>query len=157
MIRLSGSVCPVNLPCLKILDIIVYGNPFFNAFKLISGSQVLESLSLEILSHNGTEEDYIFNIPTLKRMKLSFHDCSDTNKVILRVPNLEYLYVGGKLCSFFVMEDVSSLVEATIKCHSMYGGGDLWASLFNGIGLVKSLSIGKVSFLFVGFFVLFVC
>ncbi|KAK1412158.1 hypothetical protein QVD17_33171 [Tagetes erecta] len=142
----SGWECPclVYLPCLKNLDVNVFGNPFVNAFKLISGSPILESLSLVISSHNG-EEDYVFNIPTLKRLNLYLHDRSNTNKVVLNVPNLESLFVGGKMCSLFVMEDVSSLVAATIKCHSIFGRGDMWVELLKGVSGVKSLSIGNLS------------
>ncbi|KAI7742671.1 hypothetical protein M8C21_027814, partial [Ambrosia artemisiifolia] len=41
---------PVNLPCLKTLDITVYANLVPSAFKLINGCPVLESLSLKLLN-----------------------------------------------------------------------------------------------------------
>ncbi|KAJ0637675.1 putative F-box domain, leucine-rich repeat domain superfamily, F-box-like domain superfamily [Helianthus annuus] len=44
----SRCLCPVNLPCLKTLDIVAYNNPFPNAFKLIAGCPMIESLSLEV-------------------------------------------------------------------------------------------------------------
>ncbi|MFS8021013.1 putative leucine-rich repeat domain superfamily [Helianthus anomalus] len=98
---------------MKTLDIVAYNNPFANAFKLIVGCPILESLSLEVTKCNS-EEDLIFNIPTLKRLKLSLsfiNPASVINKVVLNVPNLEYLFVDGVSSSSFVMEDVSSLVN----------------------------------------------
>ncbi|XP_035842243.1 FBD-associated F-box protein At4g10400 [Helianthus annuus] len=107
-----GWKCPsfVNLPCLKTLDIAGHRSSIVNVFKLIDGCPVLESLSLEVTRHTN-KKDYIFNIPTLKRLKLTYRSCTNNviNKVVLRVPNLEYLLVSGVLCSYFVMEDVSSL------------------------------------------------
>ncbi|KAJ0814865.1 putative leucine-rich repeat domain superfamily [Helianthus annuus] len=135
--------CLVNLPCLKTLDIVVYTNPFVNAFKFISGCPVLESLSLEVTKCNS-EEDLIFNIPTLKRQKLSFIKCTSVlNKVVLNVPNLECLFVHGVLSPSFVMEDVSPLVEASISCTQMRNP-HLWFELLKGINGVKSLSAYKV-------------
>ncbi|KAJ0633859.1 putative F-box domain, FBD domain, leucine-rich repeat domain superfamily [Helianthus annuus] len=93
--------CRVNLPCLKTLAIFVYKNPFLNAFKLIAGCPVLESLYLKVSFYDGVE-DYIFRIPTLKRLKLTFLCSPVVNKVVLDVPNLEYLFVGGTPCSIFM-------------------------------------------------------
>ncbi|KAF5757160.1 putative leucine-rich repeat domain superfamily [Helianthus annuus] len=101
--------CPslVNLPCLKTLDIAVRENPFLrknpfvNAFELIRGCLVLESLSLGVGIHEE-EKGYIFNIPTLKRPKLTLQRVCAlvTKKVVLNVPNLEYLFVGGMFQQF---------------------------------------------------------
>ncbi|KAJ0435488.1 putative F-box domain, FBD domain, leucine-rich repeat domain superfamily [Helianthus annuus] len=133
--------CPVNLPCLKTLDIAVYATPSVNAFKLISGCPMLESLSLEVTWFNMNEEDYVFNIPTLKRMKLTWSKYDlRINKVILNVPNLEHLYVRGALRSVFVMEDVSSLVEASVPLDYV-SYGHLSAELLKGLSGVKSLSV----------------
>ncbi|MFS8023562.1 putative leucine-rich repeat domain superfamily [Helianthus anomalus] len=64
---------PVNLPCLKTLDIYVIANPFVNAFKLLPGCPVLENLYLYLcLTCKGEKEEYIFNIPTLKRLELTW-------------------------------------------------------------------------------------
>ncbi|KAJ0669115.1 putative leucine-rich repeat domain superfamily [Helianthus annuus] len=123
-LRLDFSVCGcsisgfgslINLPCLKTLDIAGYYGP--ENFKLIRGCLVLESLSLEVPCYND-EEVCTFNIPTLERLKLIHRSYASSNKykIVLRVPKLEYLFVGGILCSVFVMEDVSSLVEASIQC-----------------------------------------
>nr|XP_043625826.1 F-box/LRR-repeat protein At3g59200-like [Erigeron canadensis] len=60
---------PVDLPLLKTLDIEVYTNPNLNAFKIIPGCPLLEYLSLEVTRHEGDEE-YNFNIPTLKCLKI---------------------------------------------------------------------------------------
>ncbi|KAK1412156.1 hypothetical protein QVD17_33169 [Tagetes erecta] len=136
--------CPVNLPCLKTLDIGVFADPFVNAFKLVSGCPVLESLSLEI-TWRGDERDYVFNIPTLKRLKLTWVKAVTLiHKVVLNVPNLEYLFVGGVLCSVFVMEDVSSLVEACVSFREIRFY-HLWFELLNGIHRVKSLSAQNLS------------
>ncbi|KAF5757134.1 putative F-box domain, FBD domain, leucine-rich repeat domain superfamily [Helianthus annuus] len=134
--------CPssVNLPCLKTLDVVVHSDPFVNAFKLIGGCPMLESLSLEVTRRKKFAGCYIFNIPTLKRLKLTFAlvITSDINKVVLRVPNLEYLFLGGVLCSLFQMEDVSSLVEVSVSLrHIAYDY--LWVELLNGVSGVKSL------------------
>uniref|UniRef100_A0A251RTA2 Putative F-box domain, Leucine-rich repeat domain, L domain-like protein n=1 Tax=Helianthus annuus TaxID=4232 RepID=A0A251RTA2_HELAN len=146
--------CPssVNLPCLKTLDVVVHSDPFVNAFKLIGGCPMLESLSLEVTRRKKFAGCYIFNIPTLKRLKLTFAlvITSDINKVVLRVPNLEYLFLGGVLCSLFQMEDVSSLVEVSVSLrHIAYDY--LWVELLNGVSGVKSLLTQDVSFFLIGF------
>ncbi|KAM0050464.1 putative F-box domain, FBD domain, leucine-rich repeat domain superfamily [Helianthus debilis subsp. tardiflorus] len=134
--------CPVNLPCLKTLDILVLSNPSVSAFKLISGCPMLESLSLHVVSRDRDEEDYVFNIPTLKRLKLKTSLwVSFTHKVVLHVPNLEYLCVE-ELFSLFIMEDVSSLVEASVSLRYMPDNHNhIWDELVKGITGVKSLSI----------------
>ncbi|KAJ0435451.1 putative F-box domain, leucine-rich repeat domain superfamily, F-box-like domain superfamily [Helianthus annuus] len=140
-LRLDSTVwkcpCQVTLPCLKTLDIIVYTNPLVSAFKLISGCPVLESLYLKV-GYVGFVH-YTFNIPTLKRLKLTLLCSSDINEVIIDVPNLEYLFVGGIMCSVFVMKNVLSLVEASISVHGL--SVHLWDELLKGISGVKSLSI----------------
>ncbi|KAK9074363.1 hypothetical protein SSX86_006961 [Deinandra increscens subsp. villosa] len=142
--------CPslVYLPSLKSLDISVYTNPFVNAFKLIHGCPMLESLSLEVNVHEKDEEDYIFDIPTLKRLKVTLRDSASViNKVVLRLPNLEYLLIGGTLCSNFVMEDVSSLVEACVSFSNVrLDRSHLWVELLNGLSGVKSLSVQKIPY-----------
>ncbi|XP_076941903.1 F-box/LRR-repeat protein At4g14103-like [Bidens hawaiensis] len=135
----------VYLPCLKTLDVVVYKNPFCNAFKLISGCPMLESLSLEVTERND-EENYIFNIPTLKRLKVTFSSVITKviNKVVLQVPNLEYLLIGGVLCSFYVMEDVVSLIEVHVSfCKIPYD--HLWVELLKRIHGVKSLLTHNVT------------
>ncbi|XP_076946707.1 uncharacterized protein LOC143618341 [Bidens hawaiensis] len=101
---------------LKNLDVVARQRPFVNTLQLICGCPVLESLSLKVIIWKK-EEDYIFNIPTLKRLKLRLHRMftSLSNKLILNLPNLEYLSVRGLLGPIFVMEDVSSLVEASVS------------------------------------------
>ncbi|KAJ0435437.1 putative F-box domain, FBD domain, leucine-rich repeat domain superfamily [Helianthus annuus] len=96
----------IYLPCLKTLDIVGCKNP-----QVIHGCcPVLESLSLKVLCND--EEDFILNIPTLKRLNLrcSSGPSNDISKIILHVPKLEYLFVDGELCSLFEMEDMPSLV-----------------------------------------------
>ncbi|KAI3498097.1 hypothetical protein L1887_33843 [Cichorium endivia] len=114
---IQGFVVPslVILPALKTLDITVKSEyNSVNAFRLIHGCPVLESLSLVTISRDC--EDYNFNIPTLKRLEITTNTVPlRTNKVFLKLPNLEYLFVGGNLVSHFVMEDLSSLVEATVS------------------------------------------
>ena len=67
---------PFNLPCLKTLSIDVFFSPsLINAFKLIRGWPILEtsSLKLSFISNiivSSQRDDYIFNIPTLKHLKL---------------------------------------------------------------------------------------
>ncbi|XP_022024832.1 FBD-associated F-box protein At3g52670 [Helianthus annuus] len=140
-LRLDSTVwkcpCQVTLPCLKTLDITVYTNPLVSAFKLISGCPVLESLYLKV-GYVGFVH-YTFNIPTLKRLKLTLLCSSDINEVIIDVPNLEYLFVGGIMCSVFVVKNVLSLVEASISVHGL--SVHLWDELLKGISGVKSLSI----------------
>ncbi|KAF5757170.1 putative F-box domain, FBD domain, leucine-rich repeat domain superfamily [Helianthus annuus] len=136
--------CPslVNLPFLKTLDIVVFKNPIVNAFKLIPGCPMLESLSLHVQCCNN-EDDYIFNIATLKRLKLTFNKAPVVHtRVVLHVPNLEYLSIGGG--SIFVMEDMPSLVEASV------GFGDTkvdrWVEFLKRITGIKSLSIRYAPF-----------
>ncbi|KAK1412160.1 hypothetical protein QVD17_33173 [Tagetes erecta] len=139
--------CSVNLPCLKTLDIAVSSNPFSNAFKLIHGCPVLENLSLEVAWRNN-KEDYIFNVPTLKRLKLSLLKCvSVINNIVLNLPNLEYISLNGRMCSHYVMEDVSSLVEACVSFHQLTFDY-LWVELLKGLSGVKSLSFQIVNSLF---------
>lgn len=93
----------VNLPNLKTLDIVVTSSPSTNIFNVIHGCPLLEHLSL-LIRWCYAEEDYYFKIPTLKRLNLSIiTSLSFTNKVVLNVPNLEFLHVDGILCSLFVM------------------------------------------------------
>ncbi|KAI7742258.1 hypothetical protein M8C21_033991, partial [Ambrosia artemisiifolia] len=136
--------CPVNLPSLKTLDI---DNPSVNAFELIRGCPILESLSFEVIIYEEEEEDYIFNIPTLKRLKLTLQRlCSCVTKnLVLNVPNLEYLFVGGMLGSLFVLDDLSSLVEASVSFHCIQSD-DMYVEFLKGIRGVKSLSINKFPF-----------
>ncbi|XP_076939868.1 FBD-associated F-box protein At2g26860-like [Bidens hawaiensis] len=84
----------VNLPCLKTLDVAVFTSPCATVFKLIAGSPMLEDLSLHVVLHRG-EEDFMFDIPTLKRLKLHLFRSENTNKLVLRVPKLEHLLFDG--------------------------------------------------------------
>lgn len=133
--------CPsvVTLPCLKTLDVMVYSNPFDTVFKLIHGCPALENLSLEITRRNSAD-DYCFEIPTLKRLTLSiFSSISAIHRVVLNVPNLEYLCVSQQcLQSLFVIKDLSSLVEAKSSCGIVCY--HLWAELLKGISGAKYLS-----------------
>ncbi|XP_076954445.1 FBD-associated F-box protein At4g10400-like [Bidens hawaiensis] len=136
--------CPsvVSLPCLKTLDIVVYTNPLVYAFKLILACPILENLSLKVVWHSGVE-DYVFNIPTLKRLKLTLLDSSRTNKVVLRVPNLEHLSFDGILRSLFVMENVPALVEGSFSFYKR-SFNNLSFELLKGISGVKSLFLQKI-------------
>ncbi|KAJ9563525.1 hypothetical protein OSB04_008685 [Centaurea solstitialis] len=147
-LRLGSSVhgsdvwhCPssVDLPCLKTLDVVVSKETSASGFKLIHGCPVLESLSLLVAWRND-EQEYNFNIPTLKRLKLITMKCvSVINRVVLNVPSLEYLFVGGILCSLFVMEDLPSRVEATVSYFEVRFS-DLLVELLKGISGAKSIS-----------------
>ncbi|KAM0050460.1 putative F-box domain, leucine-rich repeat domain superfamily, F-box-like domain superfamily [Helianthus debilis subsp. tardiflorus] len=125
---------PVNLPFMKTLDIVVFKNPVVNAFKLIPGCPMLESLSLYVTYCNN-EDDYIFNIATLKRLKLKI--LKGEVVVVLHVPNLEYLWFNRG--SIFVMEDMPSLVEVSVGFgHTKV---DWWVEFLKRITGIKSLSI----------------
>ncbi|XP_076929762.1 FBD-associated F-box protein At4g10400-like [Bidens hawaiensis] len=132
----------VNLPCLKTLDVEVFSNPFLNAFKLIAGSPMLKNLSLGVVCFHG-KGDYIFDIPMLKRLKLHLRHSKNTNKLVLRVPKLEHLNFDGTLYSLFVMEDVSSLVEASFSFEEK-PFDSLTVELLKGISGVKLLSFKKI-------------
>ncbi|XP_076941905.1 F-box/FBD/LRR-repeat protein At1g78750-like [Bidens hawaiensis] len=138
-------VSAVNLPCLKILDVAVRGDPFSRAFKLIAGSPMLENLTLGV-SWCHCEGDYIFDIPTLRRLKLKLFSSpsSHINKLVLRVPKLEHLYFDGTLDWLFVMEDVLSLVEASFSFRENSFNNNFMVELLNGISGVKLLSLEKV-------------
>ncbi|GKB51962.1 FBD-like protein [Tanacetum coccineum] len=133
---------PFNLPCLKTLSIVVFCNPSLNAFKLIRGCPILETLSLTVLDQGcGHPEDYIFNIHTLKHLKLEVTGkCNKTiNNVVLNVPTLEDLFIGGWWCSHFVMEDFPSLVS--VKFSSFVPWLEhLWVELLKGISRSMSIS-----------------
>ncbi|KAJ0669104.1 putative F-box domain, FBD domain, leucine-rich repeat domain superfamily [Helianthus annuus] len=126
----------IYLPCLKTLDIVGCNNP-----QAIHGCcPVLESLSLEV----SCEEDFVLNIPTLKWLKVLIcrSGYSIVSKIMLCVPKLEYLFVDGVLSSFFEMEDVSSLVGASIACwHCELDF--LLADILNKLRGVQNLSIEK--------------
>lgn len=78
-------------------------------------SSVLENLSIRVVSHHKKPE-YIFNIPTLKWLKLVWASWEyPIDIIVLDVPKLEYLYLCGEKCSTFVMQDMSSLVEASVS------------------------------------------
>ncbi|KAJ9563550.1 hypothetical protein OSB04_008710 [Centaurea solstitialis] len=129
----------IDLPCLKTLDVVVSKETYASGFKLIHSCPVLESLSLQVGWLNF-EQGYDLNVPTLKRLKLMTMKCvSVINKVVLNVPNLECLFVGGILCSVFVMEDLSSLVEATVSYFEVRFS-DLLVELLKGISGAKSIS-----------------
>ncbi|KAJ0435441.1 putative F-box domain, FBD domain, leucine-rich repeat domain superfamily [Helianthus annuus] len=149
-LRLEPSDCDLKrwefpstiyLPCLKTLDIFLCDNPL-----AIQGCcPVLESLSLNVSCY--VEQDFILNIPTLKRLNLlciSIYD-DDNRKIILRLPKLEYLFVDGELCSLFEMEDVSSLVEASISC-SACSFDFMWADILNKLRGVQKLTIANFRF-----------
>lgn len=143
----------VNLPCLKTIDIVV-DNPSDNDFNLIRGCPVLESLTLKVIV-NMYHKEYSFNIPTLKHLNLQQDSCF--NKVVLNVPNLEGLYLGGReLCSLFVMEDLTSLVLITVSFpHVTYSC--LWVEFLKGMVGAKSISLcppSGVSSLFDDFYTL---
>ncbi|KAF5757119.1 putative F-box domain, leucine-rich repeat domain superfamily, F-box-like domain superfamily [Helianthus annuus] len=131
----------IYLPCLKTLDIVGCNNPL-----VIHGCcPVLESLSLEVSCND--EKNFILNIPTLKRLKLICRSgySNVNNKIILRVPKLEYLFVDGVLCSLFEMEDMPSLVVASIACwQSIYDFP--WADILNKLRGVQNLSIENFPF-----------
>ncbi|XP_076945206.1 F-box protein At4g09920-like [Bidens hawaiensis] len=138
----------VYFPCMITLDITIY-NPFVNLFTLINGCPTLETLSLEVRCIAIPTIHYILYIPTLKQLKLTLPKCVFINKVVLHVPNLEYLSVGGVLSSIFVIEDVSSLVEASVSFSEMSFYGKIshqWVELIKGLSGVKSLSVKNVSF-----------
>ncbi|PWA97383.1 FBD-like protein [Artemisia annua] len=144
--------CPpsIYLPNLKTLDIIAkserfdYANPIScdNIFKLIHGCPLLEDLSLKIHLPYNTEDLY-FKAPTLKRLRLalSYGSSRDIHKVVLNVPNLEYLHIeeGFAKCSLFVMEDLSSLVKAKVSCGVFYN--HLWVELVKGLSKVRNLTL----------------
>ncbi|KAJ0435479.1 putative F-box domain, FBD domain, leucine-rich repeat domain superfamily [Helianthus annuus] len=136
-----GTQSPINLPCLKSLDIVLWKTPFLIAFNLIHGCPVIENLSLEV-KDCGDEKLFKYNIPTLKRLKLTYaYVINDVkNTVVLNVPNLEYLFVGGVLYSSFVMEDLSSLIEASVSIRETTDCS-LLVDLLKGISGVQSLSL----------------
>ncbi|PWA74138.1 FBD-like protein [Artemisia annua] len=130
----------VNLPCVKILEIVIILNgPSDNVFKIIGGCPVLENLSLRVSSWNN-KEDYYFKIPTLKRLELSISDSTTIIKnIVLNVPKLEYLFVDGILYSHVVIEDMSSLVEAKSSCEARYD--HLGIEFLKGLSKAKILSL----------------
>ncbi|MFS8020968.1 putative leucine-rich repeat domain superfamily [Helianthus anomalus] len=130
------SLSSIYLPCLKSLDIVGFPNS-----KLIHGCPMLESLSSKV-SRCDLKKDYIFNIPTMKRLELTFASTINfvNHKVVLRVPNLEFLSVVGVLSSSIVVEDVSSLVGASIACHEPTVN-QRWVELLKIVRRVQHLSI----------------
>ncbi|GJY29697.1 FBD-like protein [Tanacetum coccineum] len=133
------SPSSVNLPNLKTLDVVLDSKTSDNVFKFINGCPILEHLSLEIRRRED-EEDYKINIPNLKRLKLTImQSLSNINKVFLNVPNLEYLNLDVALCSLYVIEDLSSLVEARVSCE--VDDEHLLVELLKGISKAEPLSL----------------
>lgn len=127
----------VNLPCVKNLEIVILNEPCEHVFKVIHGCPKLESLSLRIRWWNH-EEDYSLKLPTLKRLELSISESTSLiNKVVVNVPNLEYLLVDGILCSHLVLENLPSLVKAKTSCEVDHD--HLGAELLKGINEAESL------------------
>ncbi|GKB80343.1 FBD-like protein [Tanacetum coccineum] len=90
----------------------------------------------------GNTEDFYFKAPTLKRLKLALlYWSNDIHKVVLNVPNLEYLHIEESffLCSLFVMEDLSSLVKAKVSCFVF--DDHLWVELLKGLSKVRNLTL----------------
>ncbi|KAL7605933.1 hypothetical protein Lser_V15G15589 [Lactuca serriola] len=135
----NGESPAVMLPGLETLDLNVSRISCVSLFRFIHGCPVLESLSLEILCPDD-EEDYNFNIPTLKRFELRINSLY-TSKVVLNVPNLKYLFAGGYICPGFVMEDLSSLVEATVFFNGGLTDYRQKVERLKGLSGVKSLSL----------------
>nr|GEX04385.1 FBD-like protein [Tanacetum cinerariifolium] len=148
-----SSECPpsIYLPNLKTLDITDNFNHFDininsiscdNIFKLIDGCPLLEDLSLNI-HIPSTTEDFYFKAPTLKRLRLAllYYSANDIHKVVLNVPNLEYLHIDESivLCSLFVMEDLSSLVKEKVSCYVF--DYHLWVELLKGLSKVRNLNL----------------
>ncbi|KAI3498099.1 hypothetical protein L1887_33846 [Cichorium endivia] len=119
----------VKLPCLKVLEISVFSKPSINAFRLIGGCPILESLSLDV-DYRNVEEDYNFNIPTLKHLELRSRKDGILNKVPLssvnsplpKFPNLKHLelkgsFTSGWLSLFQFLERSSELEHLCIKEH----------------------------------------
>lgn len=129
----------VNLPCLKFLVIDIFRKPPPNTFEFIHGCPILESLTLYVVWHNDDEE-YNFNIPTLKILNLhNMKRSSVINKVVLNVPKLEHLFVGGTVCSLFVMEDLPPFIE--VKVSFSWFVDHPWLELLKGISGARSLSL----------------
>ncbi|GKD22857.1 FBD-like protein [Tanacetum coccineum] len=91
----------------------------------------------------GNTEDFYFKAPNLKRLRLAllYYSSKDIHKVVLNVPNLEYLYIEESfvMCSLFVMEDFSSLVKAKVSCDLFYH--HLWVELLKGLSKVRNLTL----------------
>ncbi|GKB30642.1 FBD-like protein [Tanacetum coccineum] len=117
-----------------------------NIFKLIHGCPLLEDLSLKI-HMPGNTEDFYFKAPTLKRLRLAllYYSSNDIHKVVLNLPNLEYLHIEESwfLCSLFVMEDLSSLVKAKVSCSVCYD--HLRLELLKGLSKVRNLTLDITS------------
>ncbi|PWA80423.1 F-box/RNI-like superfamily protein [Artemisia annua] len=144
----KGSPSSVNLPSLKTLEIVVGNRGCGSLFEFISGCPILENLSLEISTYCW-KKDYNIKIPTLKRLnlKLSTYKLESTYNFCLNVPNLEYLSVDGFLCSFFEMEDLSSLVEKVVRSWNIYAlrsifHGSRVGALFASLNIQSSGSKG---------------
>ncbi|GJY59625.1 FBD-like protein [Tanacetum coccineum] len=146
--------CPpsIYLPNLKTLDIIdnfkrydinINSISCDNIFKLIHGFPLLEDLSLKIHNMPGNTEDFYFKAPTLKRLRLAllYYSSNDIHKVVLNLPNLEYLHIEESflMCSLFVMEDLSSLVKAKVSCFVF--DDHLWVELLKGLSKVRNLTL----------------
>nr|XP_043625827.1 putative F-box/FBD/LRR-repeat protein At4g13965 [Erigeron canadensis] len=131
---------PIDLPLLKTLDIKVYSNPNLNAFKIIRGCPLLESFSLHVFQDLGDEE-YYFNIPTLKCLELNSFRGIYIKKVVLNVPNLEELFVSGRLWSPVVMENFPTLVSVTLSCSRGPELDQSWVELLTGLSGAKSISM----------------
>nr|GEZ45143.1 hypothetical protein [Tanacetum cinerariifolium] len=150
-VRLNECPPSIYLPNLKTLNITDNFKHFdinINSiscdiiFKLIDGCPLLEYLSLKI-HMPSTTEDFYFKAPILKRLRLAllYNSENGIHKVVLNVPNLEYLHIDESivLCSLFVMEDLSSLVKAKVSCYVF--DYHLCVELLKGLSKVRNLTL----------------
>ncbi|PWA53481.1 FBD-like protein [Artemisia annua] len=141
----------VNLPNLKTLDVVLYGIYLGNALKLIHGCPVLENLYVEMGSWNGDDYSMVQTLKpltlkvdhiNLKRLTLKVHDTYSkliANSIVLTLPNLEYFLFYGSMCIPFIIEEMSSLIEAKASCEVYHG--DRLVQLLKGISQAKSISL----------------
>lgn len=125
----------VNLPNLKTLDVVIDGIYWESALKLIHGCPVLENLYVKMGCWKG---DTYFKIPTLKRLNLKVTELI-TDTVILNLPNLKYFLFDGCMSFPFVIEEMTSLIEAKASCRVYRSDG--WVRLLKGISQAKSISL----------------
>ncbi|PWA93274.1 FBD domain, Leucine-rich repeat domain, L domain-like protein [Artemisia annua] len=90
------------------------------------------------LDIGSCKENYIFDVPTLKRLRLTFSQATLANKLVLNVPNLEYFFVGRILCSLFVMENSPSFDKAKVSYEVVHD--HMWVELLKAVSEAKSIS-----------------
>ncbi|XP_038718774.1 F-box/LRR-repeat protein At3g26922-like [Tripterygium wilfordii] len=142
-LELPGTICLPNLTVLHLCRVNFKDD--VSIHKLFSGLTVLEELELTRCTWNMITAT--ISIPTLKSLALDFSFDSADNlycHLRLNVENLMYFSYTGDLTFDLLLDNLSSLVDASIHVGGFLRNdksSSHAANLFNGIRFAKSIKI----------------